>query len=291
MTGTILAVGAGGKFAGLLIPELAKRGARVRGMVHDPKQADAARQAGAEEVVVGDLTDPVSVAAALKGVERAFYIAPVTLPKEDQVGKAFVAAAIGAGVKRLVFSSVIHPVLSGLPNHALKAPVEEAVLNSDLEYVFLHPTVLFQNYASAWDGIVQSGVVAEPWSNETRFSRVDYRDVAEAAAIALTEDRLLYGTYELCAEGWLNRHEVAALISEVLGRRITPQRIDPDSLPEPAQVMRPMFDHYDQFGLRGNSLTLSAILGREPRTLRAYFEHLAARGISAPTANKPNEQG
>jgi hypothetical protein len=30
-------------------------------------------------------------------------------------------------VRRFVFSSVIHPVLGGLVNHAAKAPVEEAV--------------------------------------------------------------------------------------------------------------------------------------------------------------------
>jgi hypothetical protein len=40
--------------------------------------------------------------------------------------------------------------------------------------------------------------------------------------------------------------------------------------------MRPMVDHYDRIGLRGNALTLAAILGREPRTLRAYFEELAS---------------
>jgi len=136
------------------------------------------------------------------------------------VGEAFVATAIKAGVRRLVFSSVIHPVLRGLPNHVLKVPVENAVLESQLEYTFLHPTVLFQNYASAWAGIVKTGVVAEPWSNDTRFSRVDYRDVAEVAAKALLEDQLLYGTFELCAEGWLNRHDVAALIGEALGRTI-----------------------------------------------------------------------
>ncbi|WP_216850439.1 hypothetical protein [Acidisoma sp. L85] len=96
------------------------------------------------------------------------------------------------------------------------------------------------------------------------------------AAIALTEDRLLYGTFELCVEGWLNRHDVAALIGEVLGREITSQRIDPGALPDDAQALRPMFDHYDRIGLRGNALTLAAILGREPRTLRAYFEELAA---------------
>jgi hypothetical protein len=35
---------------------------------------------------------------------------------------------------------VIHPVLSGLSNHAAKAPVKEATLNTNLEYTFLHPT-------------------------------------------------------------------------------------------------------------------------------------------------------
>lgn len=275
MNETILVVGASGKFAGLVVPELARRGAEIRAMIHHARDEPAVRKAGAQDVVVGDLTDPASVAAALRGVGRVFYVAPVTLPDEATVGKAFIDAAIGAGVRRFVFSSVIHPVLSGLPNHALKAPVEDAVLNSELEYTFLHPTVLFQNFAGAWDGIVRTGVVAEPWSNETRFSRVDYRDVAEAAAIALTEDRLLYGTFELCAAGWLNRHDVAALIGEVLGREIVPQRIDPRTLPGNAQALRPMFDHYDRIGLRGSALTLAAILGREPRTLRPYFEELA----------------
>ncbi len=277
MDETILAVGAHGKFAGMVIPELARRGATVRGLVRNPAHAAAVRAAGAQEVVVGDLRDDAALAAALRGIDRVFYIAPVGLADEADVGRAFVAAAIDAGVRRLVFSSVIHPVLTALPNHALKTPVEEAILTSDLEYTFLHPTVLFQNYAAAWDGIVKTGVIAEPWSNDTRFSRVDYRDVAEAAAVALTEDRLLYGTFELCAAGWLDRHEVAALIGEVLGRRITPRRIDPASLPAEAQAMRPMFDHYDRIGLRGNPLTLTAILGREPRTLRAFFEALAAR--------------
>lgn len=36
-----------------------------------------------------------------------------------------------------------------------------------------------------------------------------------------------------------------------------------------------MFDHYDQHDLLGNPLTIQAILDREPRALRAYFEELA----------------
>lgn len=39
--------------------------------------------------------------------------------------------------------------------------------------------------------------------------------------------------------------------------------------------MQRMFDWYDHNPLVGNPLTLRAILGREPRTLRAYFGELA----------------
>jgi hypothetical protein len=35
-----------------------------------------------------------------------------------------------------------------------------------------------------------------------------------------------------------------------------------------------MFDWYDKHALLGNSTTLRAILRREPRTLRSFFEEL-----------------
>ena len=43
MDETILAVGAHGKFAGVVIPELARRGATVRGRVRSPAHAPAVR--------------------------------------------------------------------------------------------------------------------------------------------------------------------------------------------------------------------------------------------------------
>lgn len=276
MSSTILAVGAAGKFAGLVLPALAGRGARVRGLIRNASQADSVLKHGAAEVVMGDLSDRASLDAALKGVGSIFYIAPAFLPNEADVGKGVVDAAKQAGVRRFVFSSVIHPILSTLENHRAKGPVEEAILDSGMQFTFLHPTLFFQNYAGSWSTILKTGALAEPWSSETRFSRVDYRDVAEVAAIALTEDRLLDGTFELCAEGHLNRHDVVALLSEVLGHAIRAQVIDPASLSENTKPMRPMFEHYDRMGLVGNALTLRAILKKEPRTLRAYFDELAA---------------
>ncbi|MBB5059351.1 uncharacterized protein YbjT (DUF2867 family) [Granulicella aggregans] len=273
----VLAVGAAGPSASLVVPELLKRNVSVRAFVHKQQDGPIVRKLDVTDIVVGELSDATAVAKAVEGIDAVFYIAPAALENEAEVGKQFVTAAKRAGVRRVVFSSVIHPVLSELVNHADKAPVEEALLDSGMEYVFLQPAMFFQNFVAAWAKMKESGVYGEPWSSETRFTRVDYRDVAEVAAIALTEDRLLYGTFELCAEGNLNRHDLAALMGEVAGKQVKPIKIDlPSEANTPAKLTR-MFDWYDKHALLGNSTTLRAILGREPRTLRSFFEELNAR--------------
>ena len=290
-TPLILSVGADGRFAGMVVPELVQRGARVRGLVHHAENADKARAAGVAEIAVGDLHDRRSLDAALAGVDGVFYLAPVFQPDEAELGRGVVAAAKAAGVRRFVFSSVIHPILSALQNHLAKGPVEEAILDSGMEYVFLHPTLFFQNYAAAWPTVAKTGVFAEPYSAERPITRVDYRDVAEVAAVALTEDRLRYGTFELCAEGNLNRHDVAALMGQALGREVKAATLPfaewvkathvphpPDQLAE----LKAMYDWYDAHSFLGSALTLRAILGREPRSLRQYFVELAAESGGEP---------
>ena len=42
----------------------------------------------------------------------------------------------------------------------------------------------------------------------------------QAAALALTGEKLAYGTFELSAPGMVNRVELAAMMSETLGRNI-----------------------------------------------------------------------
>ena len=270
----VLAVGADGPFAGLVVPALAKRGIEVRGLVRKSDQEQSVRARGAPEVVVGDIHDRNQMAAALAGMEAAFYISPFALDKEADAGKQFIAAARSAGVRRVVFSSVLHSNLAGLENHAAKLPIEEAILDSGLEYTILQPGVFFQNMKDGWQRAQQTGVYAEPWSNDTRFSRVDYRDVAEVAAIALTEDRLLYGTFQLCAEGNLNRREVAALMSQVLGRPVEAQQAPlPASGAVPDQLIE-MMRWYDEHSLLGNPIPLRAILDSKARTLRDYLTEL-----------------
>lgn len=279
---SVLAIGASGKNAGFVVPELAKRGVHVRGLVRDAAQTDKVIANGANEVVVGDLRDPASLATAMTGMDAVFYMAPAFFPDEAEVGKAVVASAAAAGVRRFVFSGVIHTSLSQLVNHTAKPPVEEAIIASGMQYTILQPCVFFQNLAHAFAGVQADGVLAEAWAVQTRHTRVDYRDVAEVAAIALTEDRLVNGAFELCSDSTLSRTEVAALMGEVLGKHVDAAVLPVAKAVEPfpaarQAAMSKMFAWYDHHGLLGNSLVLRAILGREPRTLRAFIEEMAAQ--------------
>jgi uncharacterized protein YbjT (DUF2867 family) len=284
----ILAVGANGRFAGLVMPELLRRGARVRGMVREPGSGEKARSHGATEIEVADLRDPESLDRAVRGVDGIFYIGPVFEADESQMGLNMLRAARKAGVRRFVFSSVIHPTLH-LENHFAKAAVEAAVYSSGLEYVVLHPATYYQNLESAWKNVLEHQVIAEPFSKKARIVRVDYRDVAEVAAIGLTEDRLNYGTFELCAAGLPNREDIARVMREVLGTKV--EAAEPSfeewaatgNLPcdeRQKRLLRKMYEYYGKHGASGNSLTLHSILGREPRTLHQYVLGLAAQAKS-----------
>lgn len=271
---TALVVGASGPTAGLVVTSLAARGVRVRGLIRDARSDSAVRARGADDTVVGDLTDPDSIRTALDGVDGVFYIAPAFIANEAEIGVRTVELARDQGVGRFVFSSVIHSSL-GLVNHASKRPVEEALYDSGMEYAVFSPALFFQNFAASYPRAVDTGVLAEPWAVGTRFSRVDYRDVADAVALAMVDDRLVGGTYEMAAPGHLDRSDVARLMTLSSGRSIRAERIDPDDLHDISAPMRAMFAHYDTAGLLSTAVTATAVLEREPRSLPAYFDELA----------------
>lgn len=126
-----------------------------------------------------------------------------------------------------------------------------------------------------------SGTVTGPYAASSAMTYVDYRDVAEVAALAFTTDRLLNGTFELAAPGMFSRADVAVLLARLLGRPVSAEQ-SAQSLPESMpQAMRDgltrMFDHYDRYGFRGgNALVLATLLGRDPVTVPEYLERAVA---------------
>jgi uncharacterized protein YbjT (DUF2867 family) len=281
----VLMVGATGRHAHWVLRELTQRGVSVRALVRTRERADVARQNGATEVAFGDLTEPASLRDALAGMDGVFHIGPAHTAGEAEMGVAMVDAAHAAGVRKFVFSGVIHPSISALTNHAAaKLPVEEALYSSALDFTVLQPARFMQNFERSWNDIIEHDRLAQPYSVSAKMCSVDYRDVAEVAAMAMTGNELSYGTFELSAPGMQDSHQTAEIISDVLGRTITAVQIPLDQfasqLPEGPfrDGMTRMMAHYDKHGLPGgNPLVLRSILGREPRSLTDYFRELASR--------------
>ncbi|MCA1440652.1 NmrA/HSCARG family protein [Ensifer sp. IC4062] len=280
----MLVIGATGRFAGLVVPELVRRGARVRALIRDPAKVAAARGSGLSETVIGDLRNRESLNEAVRGADGVFHIGPAFAPDEAALGITLVEAAKRAGVQKFVFSSVAQPTNARLKNHASKVPVEDALYSSTLDYTILHPVNFMQNIASVRPSIVETGVFSEPFPKTAKVARVDYRDVAEVAAIALTSDRLSFATLELAAEGRPSREEIAAHMSDALGRQIAAgepsfetwaRSIRHGYTNRELALLSKVHEHYALYGLGGNSLTLRAALDREPRSLRGYVEELA----------------
>ena len=283
---SILVVGAAGEHAGLVVSMLAERGERVRGFVRSAESGAKAIARGAADYVVGDLRDPATFRSALRDVSGVYYIAPVYPGDESQkIGRAFVAAAAAAGVRRFVFSSVIHSMISALDNHIQKVPVEEAVVDSGMAFTILRPCHFYQNILRAWNVVLETHVFTEPFSATKRLSWVDYRDVAEIAAVALTSDHLRNATFDLCADFGHDRHDVAGIMSEVLGYTVSAGEKNAEEwlsrLPLPDDgytkgALSRMYGYYDKHGLVGNPIILRTVLGREPRTMRDFLLDLVA---------------
>jgi uncharacterized protein YbjT (DUF2867 family) len=272
----VLATGATGWVAQHVVSALVDAGHHVRAVVHDPAKAGIPLGLGAKETVQADLRNPASLDAALDGVDGAFLITPAFAPDATELGLALVEAAQRSRVRKLVYSGVYHPSLA-LENHASTLPIEAALYASDLDFTVLQPAMFLQGLDGAWQQARDSGALVMPWSKSSRMTYVDYRDVAEVAALAFSDSRLSYGTFELAAGGMIDRTTLAELFSAASGIPITAQDVPAGALPSSLPAgLRAMFAEYDRHGFHGgNSLVLASILGRAPRSLEDYVTELA----------------
>jgi uncharacterized protein YbjT (DUF2867 family) len=279
----VLATGATGKFGGLVVPALVSHGIHVRAVVHDPGKRDIPLGHGASETVTADLADPASLGAALDGVDGAFLITPAFAPDATKMGLNLVEAAQAAGVRKIVYNGVYHPSLP-LENHAGTRPIEAALFASTLDFTILQPAMYLQGLDGALEQARRTGTLVMPWSKYSKMTYVDYRDVAEAAALAFLDERLSHGTFELAAPGMVDRIRLAELMAVASGREVTAEDLPTGvTLPsgQPAGLGA-MFAEYDRHGFHGgNPTVLRAILRREPRTVADY---IAEFGAAEPTA-------
>jgi NAD(P)H dehydrogenase (quinone) len=273
LMGELVAVtGAAGKTGRAVIAALSRRGVRTRALVHREEQARHGVPGAAESVAV-EMADAPALTAALDGVDALYLIAPNMHPDEPGLAGSVIKASAAAGVRRVVYHSVIHPYVPAMPHHVGKAEVEAMLQESGLDWTILQPASYFDNAHGVWDAVRGEGRWPVPYAADAPFTPVALVDVAEVAASVLTDPRHRFATYELAGPEVLTTADMAEIAGRVLGLDVTVE-VDRDAAAATARPPRlqAMFDYYDAHGICGNGTVLAALLHRPPTTWHAWVE-------------------
>ena len=276
----ILVTGAAGKTGRAIIRALSAKRQAVRALVRRPKQVQTVEELGAREVLVGDMRHQATMDQAARGVRAVYHICPNVSPDEVLIGQTVIAAARSAGVEQFVYHSVLHPQTEAMPHHWQKLRVEEALFESGLPFTILQPAAYMQNVLGYWERILAGGIYPVPYAIETRLSMVDLEDVAEAAALVLTEPGHVGATYELVGAEAMSQTEVASIMGQALGHPVRAESVPMKTWARQArasglgdyqvETLVKMFQYYEQYGFHGNPRVLGWLLGRPPTTFAEF---------------------
>jgi uncharacterized protein YbjT (DUF2867 family) len=274
----ILVTGGTGHVGSEVIKQLVKRNASVRALVR--KQEATAKMPEGVEVIQGDLLDPVSVRKALDGVDK-LYLLNAVVPDELTQGLIAYDLAKKQKLKQVVYHSVFKAdKFKDVPHFASKLAIESALREFGLPFTIIRPNYFYQNDASLKDVLTKAGVYPMPLG-AAGVSAVDTRDIAEAAAIALTSEGHVGKTYNLNGPEVLSGARVASIWSGLLGKEIRYPGEDLDAFEEQMRQSAPswsafdirmMFQGYLERGFAaedGDVETLTKLLGHP---LRRYEE-------------------
>ncbi|WP_369251816.1 NmrA family NAD(P)-binding protein [Streptomyces sp. R41] len=225
----VLITGAGG-VGRTVLDQLRAQDVPVRVMVRrDDERAAEFRALGAE-VVVGDLTRPETVAAALQGVARMYFAMPVS---PDHLLAATVVATVAreygqldglVDMSQMTVSQMTATSTAESHQQRLHWLAEQVLNWSGLPVVHIRPTSFLDNplfTTVAAQSIRESGTIALPFGTG-RTSPVAVGDVARVVATVLRDPAPHIGhVYELTGPRTVDMTEMAEEFSRALGRPVT----------------------------------------------------------------------
>jgi uncharacterized protein YbjT (DUF2867 family) len=280
----ILVVGGTGTVGSEVVRQLIARKVDVRVLTRNAEKAKAL--AGGVKPVTGDLLEPATVRSVFQGVDGVFLLNAVSATEAHE-GLMAVNGATMAGVKRLVYMSV-HALDQAphLPHFGAKIPVEMAVKASGIPYTILRPNNFFQNDYWYKDVMLEHGVYPQPLG-DVGLSRVDVRDIAEAAAEALTSDRHDGETYNLVGPTLQTGASTAEVWSRALSKSITYGGNDLNAWEKQSLAYLPawmvfdfrlMYAYFQEHGLKATGADIerqTKLIGHAPRSFDDFARETA----------------
>lgn len=278
----ILVTGGTGNVGTEVVKELQVRKANIRLLV---REQGASTPQGVE-VAIGDLLDPVSVQKAMEGVDKLYLLNAVS-PDELTQGLIAYDLAKKLKLKHIVYHSVFRvDHFKDVPHFASKLAIENALREFDVPFTIMRPNYFSQNDATLKDALLKTGIYPMPLG-QVGISAVDIRDIAEAAAIALTSDGHFGKTYNLNGPEVLSGPKMASIWSRLLGKEIRYSGDDMDAFEEQMRKRAPswsafdirmMFQGYLERGFvaeAGDVETLTQLLGHPPRRYEDFAGEIA----------------
>jgi len=281
----ILVTGGTGNVGGAVVKELLKRGAKVRVLAR--KQPEEGKLPAGVEVAIGDLLDPASVEQAMQGIGKLFLLNAVVA---DELTQALIAYGIArrVGLKHVTYLSVFKvDQFRDVPHFASKLAVENALREFGIPYTILRPGYYIQNDATLKAALTGPGIYPMPIGT-AGICAVDTRDLAEAAAISLTQDGHDGQTYDLVGPTLISGPGNAATWSRLLGREIKYAGHNFDQWEQQmrgrapgwtAFDLRAMFQGYFDRGFASTETEVArvtALLGHPPRSYEKFASETAA---------------
>ncbi|TDS11005.1 SDR family oxidoreductase [Sphingobacterium paludis] len=203
--------GATGQLGRLVIEKLKERtsAADIVALVRDTeKAADLGVEARAF-----DYNASAGLATALAGVDKLLLISGNEIGKRKEQHAHVIAAAKEAGVKHIVYTSLLHAdrsTLSLAPEHLA---TEEALKNSGIAYTILRNGWYTENYTGSISGSLAAGAFIGSAGNG-QISSASRLDFAEAAAIVLTSPNQEGKIYELAGDSSYTLADLAAELTK-----------------------------------------------------------------------------
>jgi uncharacterized protein YbjT (DUF2867 family) len=279
----ILVTGGTGNVGGNVVSELIKRGASVRILAR--KQPEGKVQAGVE-IVTGDLLDPSSVELAMQGVDKLFLLNAVVA---DELTQALIAYGVAKriGLKHVTYLSVFRvDQFRDVPHFASKLAVEGALREFGVPFTILRPAYYIQNDLGLKDALTKAGVYPIPLGS-VGIAAADVRDIAEAAAISLTQEGHQGKTYDIVSPTLISGPGNAELWSKLLGKEVKYTGHDFDQWEKDMRARMPGWSAFDLrmmlqgYFERGFASTetevvrLTNLLGHKPRSYEEFAAEAA----------------
>ena len=271
---TVLVTGATGHQGGAVARQLVGRGFTVRGMTRKPdgEPARALAKLGVE-IVQGDLNDAASLEKALAGVWGTFAVQntwEAGVEGEEEQGKRYAKIAREKGVQHFVYTSVgsAHKK-TGIPHFENKFRVEETVRGLKFpSWFILRPVFFMENLVSPW--FLNGDKLVTAMDPKTKLQMIAASDIGKFGARAFEKAEEWNGQDLDIAGDAVTMPEAAAIVSQIVGKKIEFQRIPIEAVRQNSVDFALMLEWFDRVGYSADIANLEKRTGIKPMTLAEW---------------------